>query len=121
MGTGGFGYSIPSAGPSFCREGTLATESELPAVQSFDPDVDYARRFRTETTINTLTILGPSGHTADLAEPRGPESNQVRVLVPGRRERRQMQQRIRRLNEQTPGSSRSFTAASARSSQTCKS
>jgi hypothetical protein len=106
IGTGDFGYSIQSDGPSFCREGTLAVDFELPALQPFDPDTDYARRFRAETTINTLTILGPSGHEADLAEPRGPESNQVRVLVPGRKERRQMQQRVRRLNEQAPASAR---------------
>jgi hypothetical protein len=105
IGTGGFGYSILSHGLSFCREGTLAIGPELPVgQQGFDPDAEYARRFRAETTINTLTILGPSGPTADLAEPRGPESNQVRVLVPGRRELRQMRRRIRRLNEHAPAS-----------------
>ena len=39
-----------------------------------------------EHPIDTLTILGPFGDKTDLAEPRGPESNQVRVLPPGRRE-----------------------------------
>jgi hypothetical protein len=36
-----------------------------------------------------------------LAEPRGPESNQVRVLVPDARERRQRHRRIRRWTRRT--------------------
>jgi len=60
-------------------------------------------RFRAETTINTLTILGPCGHEGDLAEPRGPDSNYVRVLVPGGRERRQIRRRMRGFNRLAHG------------------
>lgn len=100
VGAGDFGYSILSHGPSFCREGTLALDDELPAGQSeYDPGAHYAIRFRAETTINTLTILGPGRHEADLGEPRGPASNHVRVLVPYGRERRQTLRRMRRLQQ----------------------
>jgi hypothetical protein len=44
---------------SSCREGTLNFGEQLPAGQPFNPDANYARRFRAETTINTLTVLGP--------------------------------------------------------------
>lgn len=101
VGAGQFDYSIEQRGPSFSRDGILDFGEELPASQPFDPDADYARRFRAETTINTLTVLGPGREPADLAEPRGPDSGQVWVMVPGRRERRQIRRRIRRANRQT--------------------
>jgi hypothetical protein len=100
VGTGQFGYAIHRQGPSFCREGTLDSGEQLPIIQPFDPDADYAHRFRAETTINTLTVLGPAHEAADLAEPRGPDSGQVWVVVPVRQERRQIRRRIRRPNRQ---------------------
>jgi hypothetical protein len=99
IGTGEFGFSVEQQGPSRHRAGTLASDSPLPADKSeFDPDASYARRFRAETTINTLTVLGPNRRPADLAEPRGPGSSHVRVLVPGRREQRQIRRRHRRAS-----------------------
>jgi len=74
------------------------------------PELDFqsseAAQFRAKTTINTLTVLGPwrtdsqAGESVwmSLAEPRGPDSNQVRVLVPDARERRQRRRRIRHWN-----------------------
>jgi hypothetical protein len=101
IGTGDFGFSILRQGPSWHRAGTLALDNPLPADQpEFDPDASYAGRFRAETTINTLTVLGPGRQPADLAEPRGPDSNHVRVLVPGRRERQQIRRRLRRANRE---------------------
>jgi hypothetical protein len=101
IGTGEFGFSIERQGLSWHRAGTLAFDYSLPVGQpEFDPDASYARRFRAETTINTLTVLGPHQQPANLAEPRGPDSNYVRVLVPGRRERRQSRRRLRRANRQ---------------------
>jgi hypothetical protein len=58
----------------------------------FEPDAPYARHFRGGTIINTLTVLGPLQRPDGLIEPRGPDSNQVRVLIPDARQRR----RIRR-------------------------
>jgi hypothetical protein len=105
LGTGDFGYSIQhEGGPSFTRSGILAADYQLPAgqKQDFDPDAEYARKFRAATTINTLTVLGPAGNPepGKLAEPRGPDSLHVRVLVPGRRERRDILRRIKRINAQ---------------------
>jgi hypothetical protein len=104
MGTGDFGYAIQGNGPSFTRSGLLAEDSPLPEArrQEFDPRAEYAQIFRRTTTINTLTVLGPTGNQAPgmLAEPRGPDSLHVRVLVPGRRERREIQRRIQRINKQ---------------------
>jgi hypothetical protein len=102
IGTGEFGFSILRQGPSWHRAGTLAFDNPLPPGQpAFDPQASYTARFRAETTINTLTVLGPGRQAADLAEPRGPDSTHVRVLVPGRRERRQTRRRLRRANRQT--------------------
>jgi hypothetical protein len=59
-------------------------------------------QFRTKTTLNTLTVLGPFITDDDhqvrgqLAEPRGPDSNQVRVLRPYGREQRQRRRRLRK-------------------------
>jgi hypothetical protein len=98
VGAGQFDFSIMQDGPSFCREGTLDFGEQVPFNQPFDPDADYAVRFRAETTINTLTILGSGRESADLAEPRGPGSDHAWAIVPGRRERRQIRRRICRAN-----------------------
>jgi hypothetical protein len=103
LGTGSFGYSIQrEGGPSFTRSGILAADCPLPAGQrqDFDPDAGYARSFRAATTINTLTVLGPAGNPdpGSLAEPRGPDSLHVRVLVPQHRERRETRHRTKRIN-----------------------
>lgn len=111
IGTGEFGYSIQQDGPSWHRSGLLAHDNPSSADQStFDSNAPYASRFRSQTTINTLTILGPNRQPAELAEPRGPASNHVRVLVPGRREWRQIRRRLSRMNRE---SLRSHVAISA--------
>lgn len=100
-GTGTFDFAIGEGGPSWSQDGVLkfdqtipsSPQSELPA---FDGHAVYASRFRAGTTVNTLTILGPGWELADLAEPRGPDSNRVRVLVPDARERRQRSRLKRR-------------------------
>jgi hypothetical protein len=102
IGAGEFGYSILQEGPSRHHSGTLAHDNPPSASQRpFDSSATYASRFRSRTTINTLTVLGPGRHPAELAEPRGPDSNHVRVLVPGRRERRQTRRRLRRINRES--------------------
>lgn len=98
IGSGGFGFSIERHGPSFVRSGVLEIGDPHPRDgRDFDPDAAYALQFRAETTINTLTILGPLRQPADLVEPRGPASNHVRVLLPGRREQRQIRRRAKKL------------------------
>lgn len=97
-GTGQFDHSIQVGGPAFSRDGVLDLGQQLPVRQAFDPDSGYARRFRARTTINTLTVLGPAGHVSCLAEPRGPDSLQVGVMVPDRRQRRHLRRRIRAAN-----------------------
>jgi hypothetical protein len=102
IGTGEFGYSILHEGLSQHLSGTLAPDPPLPVSQlPFDPDAPYASRFRSQTTINTLTVLGPLRQPAELAEPRGPDSNHVRVLVPARREWRQARRRARRMSRES--------------------
>ena len=102
IGTGEFWFPVLREGPSVHRSGTLAPDDPQPAGQatpgSDEPDWS---RFRAGTTINTLTVLGPARQPADLAEPRGPDSTHVRVLVPGRHERRQIRRRLRRINRQS--------------------
>jgi hypothetical protein len=101
-GSGHFGFSILQHGPGWCQEGSLRFD-EPPAVipPAFDSDADYARQFRGETTVNTLTILGPARPLAELAQPRGPDADYVRVLVPGARERRKMRRLIEKMNRRT--------------------
>lgn len=98
IGTGTFDTTT-GGGPSWCQEGVLKfngpPRSEHPV---FDPHASYAAEFRAKTTINTLTILGPTRVIPDLAEPRGPSSNHVRVLLPEARERRRRCRLIRRWN-----------------------
>jgi hypothetical protein len=110
VGAGQFGYSIIQQGPSFCREGTLDFGQAVPITQPFDPNADYAKRFRADTTINTLTILGPARDRVYLAEPRGPGSGQVWVMVPGGRERRQIRRRARRASRHMLSESKSLEA-----------
>ena len=101
ISTGEFDFSIQLQGPSRHCAGTLAVDNPLLGGRpEFDPDAPYERRFRAETTINTLTVLGPHRLRVDLAEPRGPDSNHVRVLVSGRLEQRQIRRRLRRANRQ---------------------
>jgi hypothetical protein len=114
LGTGDFGYSIQQeGGPPFTRSGVLEADRQQPAGQGqeFDPEADYARKFRAATTINTLTVLGPAGNSepSTLTEPRGPDSLHVRVLVPGRRERREIRRRVRRINAQLRGGTKRNT------------
>ncbi len=113
IGTGEFGYSISREGPSGHCSGTLARDNALQAQSAFDPDAYYAQRFRAETTINTLTVLGPLRNPAELAEPRGPDSNHVRVLVPGRRERQQIRRRLRRINREVLHDNRRLPSSQA--------
>jgi len=94
-GTGRFDGSA-GGGPQWCDLGFLKfRDPPRPDHPVFDPKASYAAHFRVNTTINTLTILGPSRNLSDLAEPRGPDSNQVRVLLADARERRQRRRRIR--------------------------
>jgi hypothetical protein len=103
-GTGNFDFTVGGRGQSPFQDGVL--KSENTDYPEFDFQGDGAERFRVKTTINTLTVLGPwrTDFQADeslwtsLAEPRGPDSNQVRVLVPDARERRQRRRRIRHWN-----------------------
>lgn len=103
LGTGDFGYSIGrEGGPGYFRTGMLAHEYQPPAGQQpeFDASAPYALHFRAATIINTLTVLGPAGRPEVLIEPRGPNSNHVRVLEPNRQERRQIKRRVRQANMQ---------------------
>ena len=96
MGTGIFDVSV-AGGAQWCQIGVLQfSDPPRPDHPVFDPQASYAPKFRASTTINTLTILGPWRKLADLAEPRGPESNQVRVLLADARERRRRRRLIRR-------------------------
>lgn len=84
-------FYMPSADemPWWCQEGVLDFDDDpRRGLPRFDSEAPYAQRFRAETTINTLTVLGPHREVTDLAEPRGPDSDQVRVLVPDARDRR---------------------------------
>jgi hypothetical protein len=98
IGAGIFDASA-GGGPQWCQEGVLRfkdpTRPELPV---FDPKAAYAAKFRANTTINTLTVLGPWRKLADLAEPRGPDSNHVRVLLADSRERRRRRRLVRQWN-----------------------
>lgn len=87
-------------GPQWCEIGVLQFgDPPRPDHPVFDPEASYATQFRANTTINTLTILGPWRELSDLAEPRGPDSNQVRVLVADARERRHRRRLIRQWNK----------------------
>jgi hypothetical protein len=103
-GTGDFDFTVGGRGQFPFQDGILKSENmDCP---EFDFQSEEAAQFRAKTTINTLTVLGPwrtdfqAGESVwtSLAEPRGPDSNQVRVLVPDARERRQRRRRIRYWN-----------------------
>jgi len=100
----GTGHIEASAGggPTGYQEGILRF-NDPPCQESlvFDPMASYAAEFRRRTIINTLTILGPSRELADLAEPRGPDSAHVRVLLADARERRRLHRLMRRSNRRT--------------------
>jgi hypothetical protein len=101
IGTGTFDTTT-GGGPSWCQEGVLRfSDPPRPDHPVFDPQAGYAADFRAKTTINTLTILGPVRVAPDLAEPRGPNSSHVRVLLPDARERRRRYRLIRRWNRRT--------------------
>lgn len=100
-GTGRFD-PYAGGGPTWCQDGVLkfnAPPREGHPV--FDPKARYAAEFRRKTIVNTLTILGPWRKWPDLAEPRGPDSNHVRVLLADPRERRRRHRLIRRWNRRT--------------------
>lgn len=106
-GTGNFDFTVSSRVPPGFQDGVF--NSENLGYSEFDFYKEEAAQFRAKTTINTLTVLGPwrTDAQADeavrmsLAEPRGPDSNQVRVLVPDSRERRHMRRRIRQWNRRS--------------------
>jgi hypothetical protein len=100
IGTGIFDVSV-GGGAQWCQVGALQfSDPPRPDHPVFHPQADDAAKFRASTTINTLTILGPWRKLADLAEPRGPESNHVRVLLADSRERRRRHRLIRRWGRQ---------------------
>jgi hypothetical protein len=97
-GTGIFDTSVGS-GAQWCQDGGLKfNATPRPGHPVFDPSASYLAVFRSRTVINTLTILGPWRNLADLTMPRGPDSNQVRVLLADARERRHRRRLARRWN-----------------------
>ena len=107
VGVGTFTWSVSGHGmPSF-QIGVL--ESQDGTLRHPAPTPDDLAAFRAKTTINTFTVLGPWHAPTDgsplgessLAEPRGPDSNQVRVMVPTPRERRLRRRRVRRWKKNT--------------------
>lgn len=105
-GTGAFRFSLEREGPAWVREGVLKFSDPPVGVLPFDADAPYALKFRAGTIVNTLTVLGPLQKTEVLTESRGADSNQVRVLVPGVRQRWKIRRRIRRLMRQAEMSAR---------------
>ena len=102
VGVGTFLWSVSGHEmPSF-QTGVL--ESRDGKLRRPAPTPDDVTTFRANTTINTFTVLGPWRAQADgsplgkssLAEPRGPDSNQVRVMLPTPRERRLRRRGVRR-------------------------
>jgi hypothetical protein len=96
-GTGAFDFSIERMRRGQVREGVLRFSDPPVELPPFEADAPYAQHFRSHTTINTLTVLGPLRRPGGLVEPRGPGSNQVRVLTPSARQRWRIRRRIRRL------------------------
>jgi hypothetical protein len=107
VGVGTFTWSVDGHGLSSFQTGVL--ESRDATLRHPAPTPDDLAAFRAKTTINTFTVLGPSRTPTDgsplgvssLAEPRGPDSNQVRVMAPTPRERRLRRRRARRWNRKT--------------------
>lgn len=87
-------------GPQWCEIGVLEFgDPPRPDHPVFDPKAVYATQFRANTTINTLTILGPGRDLSDPAEPRGADSDQVRGLVADAHKRRHRRRLIRKWNK----------------------
>jgi hypothetical protein len=108
MGTGSFAVTVDGREPRWFQDGVL--RSKDPFLPGTSPVASDAEKFRAKTKVNTLTVLGPWRADPDsieplgramLAEPRGPDSNQVRVLLPDARERRQRRRRMRRWSRRT--------------------
>jgi hypothetical protein len=106
-GTGNFDFTVSERVRPMFQDGVLKSEdTDYP---KYDFHSEEAAQFRAKTTVNTLTVLGPwrtdaqAGESVrmSLAEPRGPDSNQVRVLVPDSRERRQRRRQIRQWNRRS--------------------
>jgi hypothetical protein len=91
------------------QDGVLALGDHAPSGPPLSPEA--WEWFRAGTVVNTLTVLGPWHYqeynsswgkdspplgSTGLAEPRGADINQVRVLVPDARERRQSARRFQR-------------------------
>jgi hypothetical protein len=104
VGTGAIDYSVGGHGQTSFQTGVL--ESGANMRPDSIPKSDQLALFRTKSLINTLTVLGPWRAPTDgttlgrsaLAEPRGPDSNQIRVIAPDVRELRRRRRRIRRMN-----------------------
>ena len=102
-GVGGFGYSaLPDDISHSHQDGFLKIADDgygppSPGMPRYDPATPYARAFRSETTINTLTVLGADYGPMTLANPRGPDADHVRVLISGPWELRQRRRRARQL------------------------
>ena len=96
-GTGSFGYSIEQGGPSFASSGMLQNTSAVPVQREFDPNAEYAVRFRASTTVNTLTVVGSGANPAPalLEEPRG--ASGTFTIPPNSKQWRQMQRRVHRM------------------------
>jgi hypothetical protein len=100
-GVGSFGFlALPADIGGFYQDGFLQLGdvggAPPPGIPVFDPAAPYAKGFRSETTIDTLTVLGADYGTATLAEPRGPDADYVRVLSSSAWELRQLRRRARR-------------------------
>lgn len=114
-------WSIGGHGITSFQTGMLESAGTVPVGSV--PGPDELSRFRAGTTINTLTILGPSWWAADgrplgqsgLAAPRGPDASQVRVIVPDARELRRRRRRSRRWNRQVQRTTRQKEISAAES------
>ncbi len=115
-GTGSFGCSIDQALQKNIlrfQDGNLSYDPAPVMRPEYDPHSPCAKQFRAQTVVNTLTVLAagytwPPGPTDPegyprmkaglLSEPRGPDLEYVRVLVPDTQTRRQLHRRIRQRN-----------------------
>lgn len=104
-------WSVGGHGSTSFQTGMLESADAVPLGSV--PQPDELARFRSGTTINTLTILGPSWSAdgrplgqSGLAAPRGPDASLVRVIVPDARELRRRRRRTRRWNRQVQRATR---------------
>jgi hypothetical protein len=95
MGTGAFDHTIPgwSLRQGVLRDSDILHYAEIPPADKIPGLI----AFRQRTVINTLTVLGPWVKVAGLEEPRGPDTNQVRVLAPGSWRRWKRRRKIHRI------------------------